>query len=676
MNILGSLSLLHFLPLLVLLCLLPHWSNTPIVFIGLNLICLVLFYILDFKLLKLPQTIIKFLLTLFVILLIPSNFGFHFTQNIAIVLLTSMSCLKLLEIHNYHDKRNIYIVLFLCYFLVSTYFLNSQSLLTTIYAIVLFFIITLSMAIFSRAPLTTIPLLALLRLIGKLAISAIPLTIVLFLFFPRIPGPLWTLPSDDSSGTTGISGDMYPGSVNSISESNEIAFRIDFHSPVPAADKLYWRGPVLTKTDGFSWQQNPLHDKPLKEDFNDIILNPDDYVSYSVTLEPQKQKWLFTLEMAKKISSSFLKRPYLSHDMQLLVKHKISQVVQYKASSATTFYFQQLDPLDISLALQYPGGNNPKTFKLGSQWKKQFTDKEIIIEKALNMFRHNDFYYTRTPPIMINHPADQFLFDAKQGFCEHFASSFVLLMRASGIPARVIAGYQGIEYNKLGDYYVVRQSNAHAWAEVWLENQGWIRIDPTAVVPQDHINDNIFDYRNRDLEFLNINYSNINQLTQKLLLDNWQLISDWSNTISQYMDNLKYTWNNWLLGYDQKKQQIIMELLGFQYRWKTMLFLMFGLIMGIIVIIFYFQLVKKIQLEAPEVRSYKKLLRKLHDYGLIIHPHDGPEKIKLLTIEKFRTEEKKINAIFNYYIHLRYSKNYQNFSKKEFKKMVTKFSLK
>jgi len=399
MNIHRSFSILHFLPIIVILCLIPHLLDTPIVFLALNLLTIILFYIFDLKLIKLPYTLIKFILTLLIIILIPINFGFHFTQNIAIVLLTSMSCLKLLEIQNYQDKRNIFIVLFLGYFLVATYFLNSQSLVISLYAILIIFVLTLNLGIFSRVPLTTTPLLPLIRLIAKLAITAIPLTIILFLFFPRIPGPLWTLPSDDNRGTTGISGEMYPGSVNSISESNEIAFRIDFQSTVPAADKLYWRGPVLSKTDGLSWQQHPLHEKPLKAKFEQTILNPKDYVEYKVTLEPQKQKWIYTLEMGQRISSNFLKRPYLSRDMQFLVKHKISQVVQYQAYSATTFYFDLVDPLDISLALQYPGGSNPKTFALGTQWKKQISNKQEIIDKALDLFRFKDFYYTRTPPL-------------------------------------------------------------------------------------------------------------------------------------------------------------------------------------------------------------------------------------------------------------------------------------
>jgi len=676
MKILRSFSLLHFLPIVVVLSLAPHINNIPIPFIILNLFTISLFYIADLKLLNLPATLIKVILTFLAIILVPLNFGFHFTQNIATVLLSAMICLKLLEVKNYRDKRNIFIILFLGYFLVCTYFLNSQSLLISLYGLFLIFLITLNLAIYSRAPLTTIPIIPILSIIGKLALFAIPLTIILFLFFPRVPGPLWTLPSDDSSGTTGLSGEMYPGSVNNISESNEIAFRIDFDNIIPNANKLYWRGPVLTRTDGLSWQQSPIHDKPLGSSYKNIITNPNDYVSYTITLEPQKQPWVFTLEMPESLSSNFLKKPYLSKDLQYVVKHKISQVVQYRARSATSFYFAQHDPVEISLALRFPGGSNSKTFILGSKWKKEIKDKNRIIEKALDMFRYDDFYYTRTPPLMITNPADQFLFEAKQGFCEHYASSFVLLMRAAGIPARVVVGYQGMEYNKLGNYYVVRQSNAHAWAEVWLDDKGWTRIDPTAEIPQDHIDDSIFDYRSRDLEYLNINYSNLNQLSQKFLINNWQTISEWTNTINQYLDNLKYTWNNWLLGYDKKKQQLLMQFLGFNYRWKNMIFLMFGLLFFCFSLIFYFQILKKINKDDHEVISYKKLLNKLSKQGLTIHPHDGPEKIKNAAIKKFKHKESQINAIFNYYIHLRYGKSYQTFSNKDFRKMVARFNLK
>jgi len=468
---------------------------------------------------------------------------------------------------------------------------------------------------------------------------------------------------------------MYPGSINNISESNEIAFRIDFNGPVPSADKLYWRGPVLNRTDGLSWQQSPIHDKKLDHQFDHIVTDRTDSTSYKITLEPQKQPWIFTLEMPEHVRSNFLKKPFLTRDLQFRVKHKISQVIQYQVRSSSSFKFWSQEPLEIALASQFPGGSNPRTFKLGSQWKKEIKDKKKIIEKALDMFRFNDFYYTRTPPLMINNPADQFLFDSKRGFCENYASSFVLLMRASGIPARVVTGYQGIEFNKTGNYYVVRQSNAHAWAEVWLDHQGWVRFDPTAVVPQDHIDDNIFDYRSRDLEYLNINYANINELSQRFILQNWQTISNFIDTADEYIDNLKYTWNNWLLGYDEKKQRLVMKFLGFNYHWKTMILLMFGLLFIFFAIVFYSLVIKTKHKDDPEVIQYKKLLKKLLKKGLTVSYHDGPETIKQNAATTFKIQAPQIIALFDYYIHLRYGKSKKHFSTKIFKKMVSKFKI-
>jgi transglutaminase-like putative cysteine protease len=531
------------------------------------------------------------------------------------------------------------------------------------------------MMIYSRVAIA-LPLKNILPLVKvnfKMAILAIPLTIVLFLLFPRIPGPLWSLPNLTNQSTTGLSDTMFPGSVNQLSNSTEIVFRIDFKGNIPTASKLYWRGPVLSKTDGFLWEKSQYSDKKLKQNFSTIIQNISQPIEYTISLEPQKQNWLFSLEMPKIVSSQFVKDAYLSQDMQYLVKDTISQVVQYQVLSYTSFIFSANNPinkLEVQQALEYPLAANPKTWQLGQQWKKQISNPQKIIDKGLHYFIEKDFYYTRNPDLMVKNPADEFLFTYKRGFCEHFASSFVLLMRASGIPARVVTGYQGMEYNKIGDYYLVRQSNAHAWSEVWLKDKGWVRIDPTAVIPQDHIEADIFDYKQDEFNFLNLNYSDILKLQNKIKQSNW--LEQVIKTASQSIDMIKYSWNNWLLAYDQNKQNSLLKWLGLNSNWQQLVILLVIIPIIILVIIIYFQLYRKVKSKDKLLQTYKQFLSRLEKKAVVICSHHGPERIKQQSIKKFPQYSKELKIIFDYYIYLRYSKASKHYSLKGFKQIVKK----
>ncbi|MFK5894675.1 MAG: DUF3488 and transglutaminase-like domain-containing protein [Pseudomonadota bacterium] len=687
-------TLLQILPASLLLSILPFFTAIAWPILAFNVLILVwaiisrqLIYIRLFKQTRI-QWLIKFALISINLLMIAKFYGFHLTQNISIVLLISMLCLKLLEINNEQDKRNIAIIIYLQFFLVACSFLSSQGILISLYNIFLVLWLNFVMMIFSRLPLhfdkqslsalftnkgNYLKIRHLIKVNLKIALIAIPLTIALFILFPRIPGPLWTLPNLSSQSTTGLSDTMYPGSVSDLSDSAEIVFRIDFKGSIPQASRLYWRGPVLSKTDGLLWEQNEQADEKLTGRFSQRISQTDQATDYTITLEPQKQKWLFTLEMAQAIKSQFVSDAYLSNNMQFLVKHAISRVVQYQVRSYTSFTFKASNQLELNQALIYSGDSNPKTRQLGLLWKKNIKQAEKIIQKGLNYFVEKDFYYTRKPSLMLKNPADEFLFEYKRGFCEHFASSFVLLMRAAGIPARVVTGYQGMEYNKVGDYYLVRQSNAHAWAEVWLKDKGWIRVDPTAVIPQDHIEADIFDYKKDEMGFLNLNYSDLQQLALQLKGQVWS-----GNLIKQFkqsLDMLQYSWNNWVLSYDQNKQQWLLALFGFKNNWQVLAILLVIIPFLMVGLIYYFQLIKKQPDKDKLIVIYQKFLVKLQNQGLQLSSHSGPQALKIQSIKKFPQQAKQLQFIFNYYIQLRYARASDVYSIKQFKKLTRQFRL-
>ncbi len=597
----------------------------------------------------LPGRIIRFFLVLIALFLLISQYGFTFSQKASLTLFCLMLTLKFLEIKNEQDRRNVFLIIFLGYFIIITHFLNSQDFLLSLYALINTFILSLLLLAFNRKPQDSLAIKTSFKLISGIFLKALPFAIALFLFFPRIPGPLWSLPEDGQINKTGISDEMFPGSVSELVDSDEIAFRVDFVSPVPASDRLYWRGPVLSQTDGFLWTQKKQ--QPLKKPLNRILTEISDPVQYTITLEPTRQKWLFALEMPVDISGDTISGYFISNDLQLINKNNINQLIQYRLTSMTRFTVPAINPAELKANLKYPD-NNPQTLALGKQWAKQFNEKEQIVLKALNYFKNQPFFYTKKPDIMLDNPADEFLFDKRRGFCEHYASSFVLLMRAAGIPARVVTGYQGIEKNEVGNYYIVRQSNAHAWAEVWIKNKGWLRVDPTAMIPPSRIEQDIFDTNLERLNYSSLNLPDLPQLTARQKTELYNL----GRYLSQTLDNLKHSWNKWILGYDKTQQQLFLKLLGLSANWQTLIVLLISST-GILALILYgVYRYKNRKLIDPVIISYQKLIQKLNKSGMIILPSDGPESIYKRAVIRFPEHTDELNSIFNLYLQIRYGK--------------------
>jgi len=639
------------LPVVLFIILLPHLITTPLI-ITLYIITILLWFGLHtVGIISLPGQFLRFILIIFGLAILIINYGILFSQKASISLLAIMVCLKCLEIHNEQDRRNIFPVIFLGYFILVTHFLHSQDIILGVFALVSTLVLTLMLNAFNRKPQGAMAFKDNLYLITHLFIKALPIAIILFLFFPRIPGPLWSLPNDGQAGSTGLSDKMYPGSVTELVDSDEIAFRIDFHDAIPGADKLYWRGPVLSETDGFLWSQKKH--KVLQKPLSELVKNSSDAVSYTITLEPHRQKWLFALEMPSKVSGDTIKGFYFNNDLQLLNKNDIYQLTQYHVTSMTRFYLAPDSESELKSARLFPEFSNPRTYKLGRQWRQSIQDKKQIVTTALNYFKNNPFYYTKRPEIMTKNPSDQFLFDKQRGFCEHYASSFVLLMRAAGIPARVVTGYQGIEKNTVGNYYIVRQSNAHAWAEVWLAGEGWLRVDPTAMIPADRIEQDIFQTNLERLSFSSLNLPDLPRLSaqQKTALYNFY------RRLKQSVDNIKYSWNNWILGYDQSKQNLLLKLMGLNADWQTLIFLLIG---GLLLIIVIFQLLH-VYLSYKKTDKvyyyYLKFIKKLNQAGLKADMSEGPQALAQRAAKHFPQQNTAIKSIIKHYINIRYGRS-------------------
>ncbi len=679
-------SLLNLLSLSLCLTLFSHSFYIPNLFLLINLAVITIFTLAQIYQVKIFSSssvskLIKLFFVLIVISIIFIHYGFHFTQDIAIVLFLTMLCFKLFEIQDQYDRRNIIFILYLQYFALAVSFINSQDFIQLLFVLMTVMLLLFIQILFSQGKTN---LLLLKKNMGltfaiqtRLILLAIPLCCILFVFFPRIPGPLWTLPSLTQQGVTGLSDKMYPGSVNQLADSDEIVFSITFDEKIPQAAQLYWRGPVLSKTDGFIWEQNKDYDEALAEKnsfASPLVERFGQSLSYEVTLEPQQQKWLFTLEMPSFISSQSVNGQYLSKSVQVLLRQNLRQVVQYKAQSNLNFKLNKFDQTEIEQSLIYPLSNQ-RTYALGQKWKNELKDnKAAIVEKALDYYVKQQFYYTRSPEQMLKNPVDQFLFDKRRGFCEHFASSFVLLMRAAGIPARVVTGYQGMSYNKMGKYYVVRQANAHAWAEVWLgEKKGWKRVDPTAVIPQSHVEEDVFNSKRDNLQFFNFNYANVKQLQQDLMQNS--SLQQSVAKLKQSFELLKYNWNKWMLAYDDKKQQLLLSLLGLGNGVKTLVFLLITLCSFILFVFFLWQFKQQIKQQDPLVSLYEKFLTQLEKNGVIVSNNDGPEKIQNYCCEKFPGQEKQLRRIFSLFIQLRYGKKQQPILLQKLKRQIKSLNL-
>ncbi|RPH65162.1 MAG: DUF3488 domain-containing protein, partial [Burkholderiales bacterium] len=381
--------------------------------------------------------------------------------------------------------------------------------------------------------------------IGLMLVQAMPIAAAVFLLFPRFGGPLWGLPSDAQRARTGLSEAMTPGNIAQLSESDEIAFRVLFESEMPPTAKLYWRGPVFGSFDGLAWRAGARHAAPPPR----VELADDgEAFRYTVTQEPTGRNWLFALEMPTRTHSATVV-PMLRPDLQLVSSAPIVERVRLSVVSHTGFRVG-LDESAATLRawLGLPAGVNPRTVQMAARWRAEAGGApgadERLVERALSMFRAEPFRYTLEPPLLGRDSVDDFLFLTRAGFCEHYASAFAVLMRALGIPARIVTGYQGGERNPVDGYWLVRQADAHAWAEVWLAGRGWVRVDPTAAVsPQ--------------------------RIERGLRLGADRAAADVSGRALSILRRLQFNfdaignaWNQWILSYDRSRQQNLLNRLG------------------------------------------------------------------------------------------------------------------
>ncbi|MBS4098957.1 MAG: DUF3488 domain-containing transglutaminase family protein [Sulfuricella sp.] len=525
-----------------------------------------------------------------------TTYGTITGRDAGVALLIVMLALKLMEMHSVRDGV---VMIFLGYFLVITNFLYSQTILMGLYLLVAVLGITATL-IGLNQPLPSSTARQRLKLATLLLAQGLPVMIVMFVLFPRAQGPLWATPDPTPSSITGLSDSMAPGSIGRLGLSNAVAFRAEFKAAPPAPQLRYWRGPVFWQYDGRTWSAGPWR-KPSVTTLH-VEDKPIDYV---ITLEPHNQRWLFALDFPMSLPPSAI----MSDDYQVLATAPARQRLRYQLTSQVRYQVgRELTPQQRRDGLQLPPGYNPRSRELAAKLRAESRSDREVVARVLTMFTSQPFVYTLNPPLLGTHSVDEFLFDTRRGFCEHYAGSFVFLLRAAGIPARVVTGYQGGEHNPMGNYLIVRQSDAHAWAEAWLEGQGWVRFDPTASIAPQRVE--------------------VESGLSAALPENVALLdADWLRQTRFAWDMVNYNWHKWVLGYSYKRQSELLASLGLNIASAREVAYTLLIAIGGLLMVFSGLMMWRLRAHPKDaaLAAYLRFCGKLEEIGLPRDAGEGPQ---------------------------------------------------
>lgn len=540
---------------------LPHVQFLPIWATAAFVICAVWRWLIERKRWRLPPAWLRIILSLMFFIGVMASYDTISGVGPGSALLTVMAALKLLETKRRRDQ---FVLLFISIFLIMSSLLREQFLWSLPYLVAG---VALTMTAWLRmSAASEVGVTESFRTAARLIAYAAPLTIAMWIFFPRIATPFWAVPVDMSAGTSGLSGHMSPGDISSLSLSNAVAFRVKFDDTVPPPHQLYWRGLVLPAFDGRSWSGNdePSPGTRARDDIEAL----GGRVRYQVTLEPTRQHWVIALDMPWEWD---LDRTHMGRQQQLARVQPIDQRVAYNAISFPRYRLaSELSDFARSYYTKVPESRNPRTLEFARQLRDEAADDETFITRVLDRFNKEEYFYTLEPPLLGSDPVDRFLFETRRGFCEHYASAFAVMMRAVGIPSRIVLGYQGGELNPMGAYMIVRQADAHAWTEVWLPGRGWYRIDPTAAVAPERIEAG----RSASM-FDGIAASWGLDAPSELL---YKLTLTW--------DVLNAKWNEWILAYGPENQNRFMRWLGMEEPdWRQMMLTLVAIVTVLIAII-------------------------------------------------------------------------------------------
>jgi len=535
--------------------------------------------------------------------------------------------LKQLELNKRHDFYQLFLI---GLFVLASAMIFNQALY---FSIIMVLVLLLNISVLFTFFTPILPYLSVVKATTKLFIQSTPLAIILFVVFPRV-APFWQVPLANSA-KTGLSDRVAPGDIANLIQSGDLAFRVNFSDKKPLFNQLYWRALVLDNYDGNSWiksQQSNLETRAIiagKWQFQpqlSVIANqPKTSVSYQIIVQPSYQHWLFSLAIPRTAKISASNNVMLLPDFTLINKTPITQAMSYQVTSLLQ------TPLNVDLSIQsrtrnlaIPLDANPRLVNEASRLRQLFSNDEQLIKNVLQSIRQKNYRYTLKPPLLRNNSLDQFYFETQAGFCVHYASSFTYLMRAAGIPARLVTGYMGGEYNRNGDYYSIYQYDAHAWSEVWLKGKGWVRVDPTAAVSPDRV----------EKGFSQSLFAQQSTLSGNIFsLQNYRNIA-WINYFRQQINALDYQWTRWVIGYTPERQfKLLSHWFGHYKAWQIALLA----VVAFTLIILWLWLTNRSKTKALPISPWFKIYRQ----ALLLLQSKNIIKTNQQSVSQFSTEVTK-----------------------------------
>ncbi|MGY1459156.1 transglutaminase TgpA family protein [Luteimonas sp. A534] len=542
---------------------------------------------------RLPGAL-RLVLSVALVALVLVQSGFGFGRDTGCALLAAMLALKPMELSTLRDGRSL---LGFALFAPFATFLLDQGPLSLVLGLggaLAALAAMLRLAELESDETRTLPARERLRRVAAMAAIGLPLALAAFWLFPRMATPLWGVPERVIS-LPGLSDSMAPGQWLDMMNDDSPALRVSFDGPVPPTSEMYWRGPVLWNYDGREWTTSRWFSALPAA----TVEHGARRYSYEVEVEPTERRMLVALELPVDVPDG-VERTY---EQVLSTRRPLSSVTRWRMTSAAPVVFEpELRPFLRSAALRLPDGFNPRTLALAQVWRAEAGEgaaaDAAIANRALAWIRA-EFGYTLGTPLPGRHAVDEFLFDQKQGFCEHFSQAFVVLMRASGIPARVATGYVGGYRNPVGDYWIVRNSDAHAWAEIWLPERGWVRVDPTAAVAPERIYDTLADRTGRSPAGLR---------ALAPMMD----IGDW----------MRRGWNDMVLGFDADRQQSILHAVTGRDLDGVQLALLFALVACVALAGMLWLVARGERERDPVLRAWHRLGARYRRLGLGRQPHE------------------------------------------------------
>ncbi|HEY0960949.1 MAG TPA: DUF3488 and transglutaminase-like domain-containing protein [Pseudomonadales bacterium] len=511
-----------------------------------------------------PGTRVKLLLVTAMVVLLPIEFGRDiFSTDATVGVLLVGITLKLLEMNR---KRDVLLVMYLCYFTVIAEFIYSQAILIALYMGFCVLLITAALMSLNQTQQAQSPVRT-LKMSAAILAQSLPLMLAFFLLFPRI-SPLWSVPLQANAGTTGLSDRMAPGDIGELGRSSEVAFRVLFDGVAPPKEELYWRALTLSAFDGREWSRDFAGalsqylgaNASERQGWYDALEYGGTPIEYNVIMEPTSRNWIYTLQVPRFVDERMVMR----RDYQVETAQRITQRFTYDARSYPQYRLDVGPQGRPGGTLRIPDSGNERARAFAAELRAANADDRAYASAVLEYFRNDEFFYTLSPAVLGANPVDEFLFDTREGFCEHYASAFTFLMRAAGIPARVVTGYQGGEINPYDGTLTVRQYDAHAWSEVWFADSGWTRVDPTAAVAPNRISLGSDEVLQQEAAFLDRDLFALVRFRDSLLLNDLRL----------RLEMMDYAWSRFVLNYDQARQfELFNSLFGNATRLKIVLVL-------------------------------------------------------------------------------------------------------